>query len=198
MLFNGVQQRLRAGLEAESMSAPLRAGAQAKPGNGGKRMPVSLRESLGEIADPRNLDASVEEVFRLMLGACCHRQDAELEADEERVTAVVGLGGILSGACVFRCGGDAARRVAARMTGMEFAEVDETVKDGIGELCNMLAGLWKGKVPELSARCGLSVPAVITGHDYKLHVQAPEFRLRHVYGFDGVQFEVTILCDGIQ
>jgi hypothetical protein len=58
-------------------------------------------------------------------------------------------------------------------------EVDDTVKDGIGEICNMLAGAWKGKVPDLAANCGLSVPAVITGRDYNLHVQAPEFKLHH-------------------
>ena len=63
-------------------------------------------------------------------------------------------------------------KVAAQMTGMEFYEIDDTVKDGIGEICNMLAGAWKGKVPELAANCGLSVPAVITGRDYNLHVQA--------------------------
>jgi hypothetical protein len=39
---------------------------------------------------------------------------------------------------------------------MEFAEVDDTVKDAIGEICNMLAGAWKGKVPGLSAN---SAPA---------------------------------------
>lgn len=160
-------------------------------------MPVSLRGSIGEIADPRNLDASVEEVFQLMLGVNCRRNEVPLEPDAEWVTAVVGFGGALSGACVFKSGGEAARRAAERMTGMEYSTVDDTVKDGIGELCNMLAGSWKGKLPELAANCGLSVPAVITGHDYELHVQAPEFRLQHLYEFDGYHFQVTILCDGI-
>ena len=36
-------------------------------------MTVSLRESVQRNSDPRNLDASVEEVFRLMLGVECHR-----------------------------------------------------------------------------------------------------------------------------
>ena len=119
-------------------------------------------------------------------------------SEPESVTAVVGFGGLLSGACVFRCGASAAMKVAARMTGMEFHAIDETVKDGIGEICNMLAGAWKGKVPHLAAHCGLSVPAVITGRDYNLHVQAPEFRLQHIYVFDGTRFEVTILCDGLK
>jgi chemotaxis protein CheX len=89
-------------------------------------------------------------------------------------------------------------RIAALMTGMEFSEIDDTVKDGIGEICNMLAGAWKSKVPDLAANCGLSVPAVITGRDYNLHVQAPEFQLHHTYGFENGNFEVTIVCDGLQ
>lgn len=161
-------------------------------------MPLSLRESLGEISDPRNLDATVDEICRMMLGVSCERDAGVLEEEEERVTAVVGFGGPLSGACVFRSGGNAACGIAAHMTGFPFTEVDDTVKDAIGEICNMLAGSWKGKVPELAARCGLSVPAVITGRNYNLHVQAPEFQLRHVYGFEGMKFEVTILCDGLQ
>jgi chemotaxis protein CheX len=84
------------------------------------------------------------------------------------------------------------------MTGMEFTDVDDTVKDAIGEMGNMLAGVWKGKVPDLAANCGLSVPAVITGRDYNLHVQAPEFQLHHAYLFDGSGFDVTIICDGLQ
>lgn len=163
---------------------------------------ISLRKSLAIIADPRNLDASVEEVFQLMLGLSCRRRaDAalpHLPPDGESVTSVVGFGGLLSGACVFRSGAAAARKIAAQMTGMEFTEIDDTVKDGIGEICNMLAGAWKGKVPELAAHCGLSVPAVITGRDYDLHVQAPEFQLHHVYDFDDASFEVTIVCDGLQ
>lgn len=161
-------------------------------------MQSSLRESLNEIADPRNLDAAVDEVFQTMVGVRSHRARLPLVDEVERVTAVVGFGGLLSGACLFRCGGQAAREVAARMAGMPCDEIDATVKDAVGEICNMLAGSWKGKVPALAAQCGLSVPAVITGRDYNLHVQAPEFRLDHVYAFDETHFEVTILCDGLQ
>jgi hypothetical protein len=104
-------------------------------------MTLSLRESMHLVSDPRNLDASVEEVFQLMLGVNCRRYSGPVEnAEPESVTAVVGFGGLLSGACVFRSGASAAIKIAAHMTGMELAEVDDTVKDGIGEICNMLAG----------------------------------------------------------
>ena len=168
-----------------------------------RAMAVSLRESVERICDPRNLDASVEEVFRLMLGLKCER-DASPSAvepsavEKESVTAVVGLGGLLSGACVFRSGAATAMKIAAEMAGMVFTEVDDTVKDGVGEICNILAGVWKGKVSELAANTWLSVPAVITGRDYSLYVMAPEFQVRHCYRFDGGAFEVTIVCDGLQ
>ena len=161
-------------------------------------MALSLRESVHLVADPKNLDASVEEVFHLMLDVRCRRDTGPALIEPESVTAVVGFGGLLSGACVFRTGGSTALKVAAKMTGMEFTEIDDTVKDGIGEICNMLAGAWKGKVPDLAANCGLSVPAVITGRDYNLHVQAPEFHLHHAYRFEDACFEVTIVCDGLQ
>lgn len=161
-------------------------------------MALSLRESVHLVSDPKNLDASVDEVFQLMLGVQCRRDRVPLVNQPESVTAVVGFGGLLSGACVFRTGGPAALKMAARMTGMEFSTIDDTVKDGIGEICNMLAGAWKGKVPDLAANCGLSVPAVITGRDYQLHVQAPEFQLVHTYHFEDAGFCVTIVCDGLQ
>ncbi len=162
-------------------------------------MECSLRESVYLITDPRNLDSSVEEVFHMMLGVNCGRYLGPVEiAEPESVTAVVGFGGLLSGACVFRSGVSAAMKIVAHMTGMEYSEVDDTVKDGIGEICNMLAGAWKSKVPDLAANCSLSIPTVITGQDYKLHVQAPEFKLHHTYHFDDAGFEVTIICDGLQ
>ena len=162
-------------------------------------MAVSLRESVDKVSDPNHIDRSVEEVFHLMLDAECVRDPGVPTIIEpEAVTVVVGFGGALSGACVFRSTGAAAREIAARMVGMTFADVDDTVKDAVGEICNMLAGSWKGKVPELAAHCGLSVPAVITGHDYKLHVQAPEFQLHHAYRFGNWHFTVTIVCDGLK
>ena len=161
-------------------------------------MGVSLRESLQQVSDPKNLDSTVEEVFKMMLGIDCQRDPNPMVLEAESVTAVVGFGGLLSGACLFKSGSMAAMKIATYMTGMEFTEVDDTVKDGIGEICNMLAGAWKGKVPDLAANCGLSIPAVITGRDYNLHVQAPEFKLVHTYRFDSSSFEVTIICDGLQ
>jgi chemotaxis protein CheX len=198
VLLNGVRAVAIAGQNHPVGCADVEDAAVAGAKLGESAMVVSLRESVERVSDPQNLDASVEEVFRTMLGIECHRQTGASAVGQESVTAVVGFGGLLSGACVFRSVARTAIRIASQMTGMEFSEVDDTVKDGIGEICNMVAGSWKGKVPELAANCGLSIPAVITGRDYNLHVQAPEFQLHHIYKFDQEVFEVTIVCDGLQ
>ena len=153
--------------------SPLLASMPEKP------QTISLRGVVDLIANPRNLDATVDEVFQLMVGVRCRRSWEPAVAESENVTAVVGFGGILTGACVLHSSGTAARAMAAGMAGTPFLRTDDTVKDAIGEICNMLAGTWKGKVPELAAHCDLSVPAVIAGRDYQLRVQAPEFSLCH-------------------
>ena len=147
-------------------------------------MAVSLRESVQLVSDPRNLDASVEEVFRLMLGVDCQRDAAPAAVGEGVGDRGGGLWRPVERRLRLPVRSSGGMKIAAQMTGMEFDAIDDTVKDGIGEICNMLAGAWKGKVPELAANCGLSVPAVITGRDYNLHVQAPEFQMHHAYRFD--------------
>src|SRR5579859_4895642 len=85
-----------------------------------EQMPLTVRGSLHMITDPENLDASVRDVFGTMLGVPCHRDKPEpVMRNSERnetVTAVVGFGGVLSGACVVRCDGLTARQMIARMT----------------------------------------------------------------------------------
>ena len=155
MLFNGVR------------TAALARSKEAGKNETECAMAVILRESLQLVSDPRNLDGSVEEVFRLMLGVDCKRRAARLFTRPESVTAVVGFGGVLSGACVYRSGARAALRIAALMTGMEFTSMDDTVKDAIGEIGNMLAGAWKGKVPE----SGRQLRPVGAGSDYRKRLQ---------------------------
>jgi chemotaxis protein CheX len=162
------------------------------------RMSVSLRGSIARVADPENLDSTVQEVLAMMLGTEVKRRDEPIAVPASgSVTAVVGFGGLMSGACILRASDESARKLAGRMTGIDFPEVDEMVQDGIGELCNMLASSWKSKVPELAAHCGLSVPAVITGCNYNLHVQEPAFEVCRGYEFDDASFEVKIVSDGV-
>ncbi|KAA6464724.1 chemotaxis protein CheX [Acidobacteria bacterium AB60] len=159
---------------------------------------TTLRLDASLISNAARLDASVDEVFQLMVGVRCRPGAPPAETAADSVTAMVGFGGALTGACVLSCPPDTARAIAARMTGTHFAVLDDTVRDAMGEVCNMIAGTWKGNVPELASACELSVPAVITGRDYQLRVQEPRFTVRRAYRFAESFFLVTLLCDDLR
>src|SRR3569833_1256334 len=139
------------------------------------------------------LEDSTREVFTLMLGcelAACTR-DSECDVVETpvsganaepvlevrfhkdvsavstaEVTAVVGMAGALCGVLNFACGINAARMVAGHMLGMDPAEVGDQQWDAIGEVCNMVAGNFKAKLPGIGERCMLSVPTIVVGSNY--------------------------------
>lgn len=146
----------------------------------------------------RAMDEAVEEVFSLMMGVVCAViVDAPIQ-EPETISAVIGLAGAMSGTCVLRGGERTATRMAAVLTGMEMESLDDTVKDAIGEICNMIAGAWKGKLPALASSCMLSTPTVVSGTNYQLHTQRPEFRIERYYQFENFTFAFTVVCESIQ
>jgi chemotaxis protein CheX len=144
------------------------------------------------------LDLAVAEVFELMMGVPC-QPAASVPAGGEGggVTAIVGLAGSLHGACVMRMRQPVALKLAERMVGSPMEKFDRTVKDALGEACNMLAGTWKGKLEGFSSSCMLSVPAVISGSNYEINMPAPAFHLDRAYTFDGQTFNFSIDCAGL-
>lgn len=141
------------------------------------------KEFATEVAgDPQfwvtTLELAVGEVFERMLGSRLETPGrglpphARKQAAAERkldTTAVVGLAGPLCGMLSVRCSRRSAARMAARMLGMDGAVSGPDLWDAIGEICNMVAGHFKSKIPNLGEACMLSVPTVITGADYALH-----------------------------
>jgi chemotaxis protein CheX len=146
----------------------------------------------------QSMNEAVEEVFSLMMGASCAPVDDCPIEELETISAVIGLAGAMSGTCVVRSGERTAMRMASALTGIEMITLDDTVKDAIGEICNMVAGAWKGKLPALASSCMLSTPTVVTGSNYQLHTQRPEFRLEHYYRFENLTFSVTLVCESMQ
>ena len=93
---------------------PRRHGGGPRQGNGECEWRYRCVSHWSKVSDPRNLDASVEEVFQLMLGVNAGATRSRSGKRNEAVTAVVGFGGLLSGACVFRSGGAAAHATLPR------------------------------------------------------------------------------------
>ncbi|MGC8548991.1 MAG: chemotaxis protein CheX [Acidobacteriaceae bacterium] len=140
----------------------------------------------------QRLDLAVEEVFGAMLGVSCVPVKAVgWTTRQEMIGAIVGLAGSMRGSCVVHVNRASGMRIAELLTGS--ADNDHgMVQDALGELCNMIAGTWKGGIPELAAGCMLSPPVVIEGYDFRLHSQPSPFHIQSRYQFGPDEMEVTL------
>jgi chemotaxis protein CheX len=141
------------------------------------------------------LDRAAEEVFSTMMGVHCVPVDQYRMRERETISAVIGLAGAMSGSIVLRSESRAAMRMAEHMTGVAPSEVDALVRDAVGEVCNMLAGAWKGFDPELCAGCLLSTPTVVAGSSYELFSQRATVRIERSYRFAEMNFTMIIFCE---
>lgn len=84
------------------------------------------------------------------------------------VTAMVGLAGSTKGLVAIHLGYEEAKAVTGSFLGMEVEEVDEDVRDAIGELANMLGGSIKSVLDEGGSEIKLSIPSAISGEEYTI------------------------------
>lgn len=141
------------------------------------------------------LDLAAEEIFSTMMGVHCMPSEISSLPERETISAVIGLAGAMSGSLVLHSGSRTAMNIAERLTGLQAREADPMVHDAVGEVCNMLAGAWKGHDKELSSGCLLSTPTVVAGTSYELFSQRAPVRIERSYRFDDRVFTVTIYCD---
>ncbi|MFP5227004.1 MAG: chemotaxis protein CheX [Acidobacteriota bacterium] len=156
---------------------------------------ASAAADVGELV--RFLDQATAEVFSTMMGAACtpSPEPGPGMPEHEAISAVIGLAGVLSGSLVLSTEGHTAMRMAERMTGIAPLDVDEMVRDAIGEVCNMVAGAWKGFDPTLASRCLLSTPTVVAGTDYEVFSQKAPIRIEREYAFEERSFTIAIACE---
>jgi chemotaxis protein CheX len=128
------------------------------------------------------LEVAVREVFELMLGSQLSEWSSHHDAALD-ITAMVGLAGQMCGMLSLRCEQKSAVLMAAKMLGLESDNVDLDTADALGEVCNMIAGNFKNKIPGMGSDCMLSVPTVITGTHYSLYSNAdsPGLKVRLLF-----------------
>lgn len=115
------------------------------------------------------LGLATREVFEIMLGSSLHDPSAPKDESRMEFTALVGLAGSLCGVLSIRCSNASARIMASKMLGMPADQVDNDCLDALGEIANMIAGNFKGKLSGVGNHCMLSVPTIIVGSDYHTH-----------------------------
>ena len=139
------------------------------------------------------LECAAIEVFGMMAGA--HLQPAAEPPDEPvgKYTAMVGMAGALCGMVTLRCDDPTAAKLASFMLGGDAASNQSTIRDALGELCNMVAGNFKSKINTLADHCMLSVPTVISGEDYVLETAEPAEGFNSVLSLEGAHIWVAVV-----
>jgi chemotaxis protein CheX len=131
------------------------------------------------------MELATREVFDMMLGCQLAKPETAMDGAFD-TTSMVGLAGKMCGILTCSCGTNAATLMASKMLGMPASAGSREVLDALGEVCNMVAGNFKNKVPGLGDGCMLSVPTVITGKNYSMHSLA-----------DSAALEVRLLLEGM-
>jgi chemotaxis protein CheX len=138
------------------------------------------------------LEAASIEVFEMMLGARFELIPDSTDEPRGQQTAMVGMAGALCGMATIRCSNSLAMKCASLMLGGDAATNPGTIKDALGELCNMVAGNFKAKISTLADRCMLSVPTVITGEDYSMETAEPSERVIVALTYEGETIWVAL------
>jgi chemotaxis protein CheX len=148
------------------------------------------------------MDETVHEVFGVMLGIDVATAVPGLSADNKSYrrreqTALICFAGALSGVCEISLSTPASVAVTSAMLGgTDVPEESEWICDAVGELCNLLAGGWKNRLPAIGAECSLSQPTVIVGGEYQVHHPANLVVRRLSYSFGEEHLlQLTLVCD---
>ncbi len=140
---------------------------------------------------PGELAQVVESVFLTMLCLEVREDRTPWFPSEERLTAAVHLAGEWNGAVLLECDRYQACRFAGRfLSGDAPAQVDDVVRDMLGELANMIGGNMKCV---LAHGLRLSMPSVVNGGDYCLRICGAEIRERLAIQCVEGCFWVTVL-----
>jgi chemotaxis protein CheX len=85
------------------------------------------------------------------------------------ISGIIGFGGWAKGMLAVHAPEPVAKAITGGFLGIPVKEVNEDVKDAIGELANMLAGSVKLSLSEQSNEISLSIPSVICGDSYTIN-----------------------------
>ena len=138
------------------------------------------------------LDHAAGEVFEMMVGTPLGPSDNATLPRVIDYTAMVGLAGDLCGVLCFRSSMTSASRIAAKMLGMDQCTSAESIRDALGEICNMVAGSFKAQLSDIATQCMLSVPTVVSGKDYELFPLADGVRIQVSRSFEDALIWMTL------
>ena len=138
---------------------------------------------------------STQEIFSSMIflevtpGAPFKRENEPLR---DSISGMIGLAGTIKGSLTIHLTNTSALAVTTAFLGMDVEEIDEDVKDAIGELANMLGGSLKSVLDPNGSDIKLSMPSTVYGEEYSIDCLAQAETVAVPFTFDGQTFIVEL------
>lgn len=141
------------------------------------------------------MEVATREVFTQMVSTQLNVPERPSAAISS-VTAMIGLAGLLTGVMSLRCEDEAAALITSRMLGINLEEANSSIADAMGEVCNMVAGNFKHKIPGLGDGCLLSLPSVVRGGDYTIHARPNTPRIHLHFLIENMPIMISLYVAG--
>ena len=139
------------------------------------------------------LESATREVFDVMLKSPLEPLGAGTPGNAELI-AMVGLSGRMAGVVSVHCTSAGAREIAAKMLQGPPPEGQEedTARDAVGEVCNMVAGSFKTKLGTAGDDCKLSVPTIVAGAQCSMTPQNQGTHVEVPFQFAGSPLRIVL------
>ncbi len=109
----------------------------------------------------------VTEMMSAMLGLPCDQCGPE--GIERDVSGIIGFAGQTAGQMTLSFPMETARQLVAEMLGMDTEEIDEELlKDGVGEMANIVAGNAKARLQDTSFHFQMGLPSIVVGRNHSV------------------------------
>ncbi|GFE60343.1 chemotaxis protein CheX [Geobacter sp. AOG2] len=147
----------------------------------------------------KQLTRDVEEVFCTMVGMedLLHLplQVAPETHFKDCITAMVGFAGVYNGLVSLHAPQQLALAFTSSMLGMEISNLNDDVRDALGEIANMIAGSFKQHISRGGADIKLSTPSIVSGDDYFVNAGNNHDTLTLRFATDKEWFIVAIVLE---
>lgn len=108
------------------------------------------------------------------------------------ISGLVGLAGTIKGMLAIHLPDQTAITVTSAFLGMGVEEIDEDVRDAIGELANMVAGNIKSALDPKGSDIKLSMPSAVYGEEYSVDCLAHAQSITVPFELEGKTFLVEL------
>lgn len=118
---------------------------------------------------------ATQEIFQSMLMAEARPStplSTRSNVFKDSVSGLVGLAGNYRGMLAIHVPNSVAMSITSKFLFMDVEEINDDVKDAIGELANMLAGSVKSMLTETGTGLKLAIPSAISGTEYEVECLA--------------------------